>query len=62
MTLKKRAFPGLMLVPETLRQHSIAVCVPISAVVWTDLSKFSVGLLEFITDTLVVLPKLCAGL
>lgn len=61
MTLKKRAFPGLTLVPEVLLRRSIAVRAPISAAISTDSSKCSVRFLVFTTDASVVSPKLRAG-
>ena len=60
MTLKKRAFPGLALIPELLRR-SIAERGPISVATSTDSRKFSVRFLEFTTDASVVSPKLGAG-
>jgi hypothetical protein len=61
MTLKKRVFPGLTLVPEVLRRRSMAVRAPISAATWTESSMLSVRFFEFTTDASVVSPKLWAG-
>ena len=61
MTLKKRAFPGLTLVPEVLRRRSRAVRAPISAATSTESSMLSAKFFEFTTDASVVSPKLEAG-
>ena len=61
MTLKKRAFPGLTLVPEVLRRRSMVERTPISAATSADSSMLSVRSFEFTTDASVVSPKLGAG-